>query len=160
MMQMKQHILLMGFFLLFIILFGCSEAAITTSTTVPEREVLITLKDVPEIQPGETQPYLEHFNRQPKEWGEHVSGVKTRIKTDEKEIALTFDACGGDHGNGYDEELIEFLKKEQIPATLFVNERWIIANEEIFLELATHPLFRIENHGTSHSPLSVNGGEA
>lgn len=43
---------------------------------------------------------------------------------------------------------------------MFINERWIIENKEIFLELADNPLFRIENHGTNHSPLSVNGGEA
>ena len=159
-MAMKRYILLAGFFFAFIILFGCSEEATTTSSTVSKKDAQIMLKDSPELQTDESQPYLDSFKRQPVEWGEHVSGVKTRIKTDEKKFALTFDACGGDHGNGYDEKLIEFLKKEQIPATLFVNERWIIANEELFLELDSHPLFQIENHGTTHSPLSVNGGEA
>ena len=31
----------------------------------------------------------------PKEWGEKVTGVKTRLGTNQKVIALTFDACGG-----------------------------------------------------------------
>src|SRR5690625_2929022 len=124
-MAMKRYILLAGFFFAFIILFGCSEEATTTSSTVSKKDAQIMLKDSPELQTDESQPYLDSFKRQPVEWGEHVSGVKTRIKTDKKKFALTFDACGGDHGNGYDEELIEFLKKEQIPATLFVNERWI-----------------------------------
>lgn len=103
---------------------------------------------------------LSNFDRTPSEWGENVTGVKTRFQTDKKEIALTFDACGGEYGNGYDEKLISFLRKEQIPATLFINERWIMENEDTFLELANDPLFQIENHGSNHSPLSVNGGEA
>src|SRR5690625_5244955 len=75
-------------------------------------------------------------------------------------MALTFDACGGPNGNEYDAELIKFLRAEDVPATLFVNERWIVENEEIFLELAADPLFQIENHGSQHVPLSVSGGEA
>ncbi|HLS20589.1 MAG TPA: polysaccharide deacetylase family protein [Bacillota bacterium] len=100
------------------------------------------------------------YEKTPQEWGEQVTGVKTRFKTDEKEIALTFDACGGDYGSGYDESLIEFLRAEKVPATLFVNERWITENETLFVELSDDPLFQIENHGTMHKPLSVNGGEA
>ncbi|GAE36438.1 polysaccharide deacetylase family protein [Halalkalibacter akibai] len=99
-------------------------------------------------------------NRQPNQWAETVSGVKTRLHTDEKVIALTFDACGGPYGNGYDEELITFLQTEQIPATLFFNERWILEHEDLLLELASDPLFQIENHGTAHVPLSVTGHSA
>src|SRR5690625_4206880 len=73
---------------------------------------------------------LEKFtSKVPQEWGEQVTGVKTRFQTDEKEIALTFDACGGDYGSGYDTHLIEFLRTAKVPATLFVNERWIFENE-------------------------------
>src|SRR5699024_7073493 len=68
---------------------------------------------------------LKQFDREPEEWGENVTGVKTTFQTDKREMALTFDACGGPYGSGYDEELISFLKEENIPATLFVNERWI-----------------------------------
>lgn len=103
---------------------------------------------------------LNQFNRTPVQWGENVTGVKTTFLTDKREMALTFDACGGAYGSGYDEELISFLKEENIPATLFINERWIHTNEELFLQLADNPLFQIENHGTAHAPLSVNGGEA
>lgn len=159
-MRFKQLFLMLGFFLTSTILQGCSEDAISTSTSLIEKETIVTPKEIPELQTNEELTYLAQFNRQPVEWGENVSGVKTRIDTDEKQISLTFDACGGDHGNSYDAELISFLKEEQIPTTLFVNERWIIANEDLFLELAAQPLFQIENHGTAHSPLSVNGGEA
>ncbi|TMW71912.1 polysaccharide deacetylase [Alteribacter natronophilus] len=94
------------------------------------------------------------------EWGERVSGVKNRHDTEEKVIALTFDACGGPTGNGVDEELLSFLTDYGIPATLFMNYRWIEDHEDRFLELADNPLFTIENHGTAHLPLSVEGRTA
>ncbi|NRF93491.1 polysaccharide deacetylase family protein [Paenibacillus frigoriresistens] len=96
-------------------------------------------------------------NAKPKKWGENVPGVRTHLTTKEQVIALTFDACGGKEGSGYDEKLIDYLIKENIPATLFINARWITANKDIFAKLAANRLFEIENHGTEHRPLSVNG---
>lgn len=93
----------------------------------------------------------------PREWGETVSGVKTRLHTREKVIALTMDACGSARGMGYDARLIEFLEKEQVPATLFINARWIGPNRAVFDRLAANPLFEIANHGFHHRPASVNG---
>src|SRR5690625_4376448 len=52
------------------------------------------------------------------------------------------------------------MRDEEAPATVFMNERGILENKEIFLDLADDPLFQIENHGTAHAPLSVAGGEA
>ncbi len=75
----------------------------------------------------------------PKEWGEKVTGVKTRLATDDRVIALTLDACGSPHGKGFDAELINYLERENIPATLFINSRWIDANRELFLRLAGEP---------------------
>ncbi|MFC7371443.1 polysaccharide deacetylase family protein [Fictibacillus iocasae] len=97
---------------------------------------------------------------QPRQWGENVTGVKTALNTQEKVIALTLDACGGPNGSGYDQLLIQFLQQQKIPATLFVNSRWIDANKEAFLALSRDPLFEIENHGTEHKPLSVKGQSA
>jgi peptidoglycan/xylan/chitin deacetylase (PgdA/CDA1 family) len=96
----------------------------------------------------------------PKDWGERVAGVKTQLDTSEKVIALTFDACGGPRGGRYDTALIEFLRKEKIPATLFVSGSWIDANAATFKKLAADPLFEIENHGLAHKPCSVNGNKA
>ena len=108
----------------------------------------------------EHQLAAKYKNQQPKEWGEKVTGVYTALNTNEKVIALTFDACGGPTGSGYDAGLIQWLKKKKIPATLFINSRWIDANKQTFLALAKDPLFEIENHGTHHKPLSVNGKAA
>jgi Predicted xylanase/chitin deacetylase len=75
-------------------------------------------------------------------------------------VALTFDACGGPAGNGYDAALVGLLRQEHIPATLFLNARWIDANPGVFDDLAADPLFDIANHGTRHLPLSVRGRSA
>jgi peptidoglycan/xylan/chitin deacetylase (PgdA/CDA1 family) len=96
----------------------------------------------------------------PKRWGMFIPGVVTHIKTSEKIIALTFDACAGSQGKKYDKELIQFLKSNSIPATLFVTQSWISYNEKAFDILAKDPLFEIENHGMRHRPASVSGGVA
>lgn len=93
----------------------------------------------------------------PARWGENVPGVRTRLATEDKVIALTFDACGSPRGKGVDARLVEFLIREQIPATLFINGRWIDANPALFSQLAANPLFEIANHGTRHKPLSISG---
>jgi peptidoglycan/xylan/chitin deacetylase (PgdA/CDA1 family) len=106
---------------------------------------------------GKADLEAAYAGKTPKEWGETVTGVKTSLKTKDRVIALTFDACGSPKGKGVDMELIRFLEKEKIPATLFINARWIDANPELFLTLASNPLFIIANHGFQHRPASVNG---
>jgi peptidoglycan/xylan/chitin deacetylase (PgdA/CDA1 family) len=102
----------------------------------------------------------EFSGKVPQEWGETVKGVKTRLSTDQRTIALTFDACGGEKGSGYDAQLINFLTSEAIPATLFISGKWMDANPDIFHTLARNPLFEIENHGLNHKPCSVSGRSA
>ncbi len=95
--------------------------------------------------------------RNPQEWGELVRGVKTRLNTEEKVLALTFDACGGRRRSGYDAKLIQFLETEKVSATLFISGRWIDENAETFRRLSKNPLFEIENHGLNHKPCSAIG---
>ena len=93
----------------------------------------------------------------PQEWGERVKGVKTRLDTEQKVLALTFDACGGPKGSRYDAKLIDFLTSEATPATLFISGKWMKANPDIFQALARNPLFEIENHGLNHRTCSAIG---
>ena len=93
----------------------------------------------------------------PVQWGESVKGVKNRQSGNEMVIALTMDACGSAKGMGFDAELLDFLERENIPATLFVNARWIEPNKAVFNHLAANPLFEIANHGFHHKPASVKG---
>lgn len=112
---------------------------------------------------NESIDVLKQFNTKfyagasPKEWGENVSGVRRQLDTGDKVIALTFDACGSPRGKGVDMELLAFLIREEIPATLFINGRWIDANPELFAKLSHNPLFEIANHGIHHKPASVVG---
>jgi peptidoglycan/xylan/chitin deacetylase (PgdA/CDA1 family) len=118
---------------------------------------LLTAAPVEDIAALAARISREAAAKTPKQWGENVTGVRTRLDTQEKVVALTLDACGSPKGKGIDRQLIDFLAKEQIPATLFINARWIDANPELFRQLALNPLFEIANHGTWHKPASING---
>lgn len=96
----------------------------------------------------------------PTRWGTDVPGVLDRLPGERGQIALTFDACGGPGGDGYDRALIDLLRERNVPATLFLNSRWIDANPVVSRRLAAEPLFEIADHGTRHRPLSVTGRSA
>jgi len=99
----------------------------------------------------------EYIHAKPGHWGEFVKGVDEDLCTDKKYIALTFDACGGEKGKGFNDSLIDYLQKEKIEATLFVTGLWIDAHFPTFLQLSKDSLFEIENHGLRHKPCSIDG---
>ncbi|MFE4970831.1 polysaccharide deacetylase family protein [Kitasatospora sp. NPDC056651] len=136
---------------------GPAEAAAT-----PTGPATSTSASEPAQQHGPTRDEVveRYGGLAPSEWGLEVSGVITELPEGGSGIALTFDACGGRGGNGYDADLIDFLRERDVPATLFLNARWIDANPEEFGQLAADPLFEIGNHGTLHRPLSVTGRSA
>jgi peptidoglycan/xylan/chitin deacetylase (PgdA/CDA1 family) len=106
------------------------------------------------------QVVARYGHLKPRDWGFGVPGVMRALPTARRVIALTFDACGGRGGSGYDQNLIDILRQREVPATLFLNSRWIDANPAAFRQLAGEPLFEIANHGTRHLPLSVTGRSA
>ena len=106
------------------------------------------------------QVVAQYGHLRPDTWGFGGPGVVRDLNTSRRVIALTFDACGGPGGSGYDQALIGFLRRREVPATLFLNSRWIDANPAAFRQLAGEPLFEIANHGTRHVPLSVTGRSA
>ncbi|KDN87370.1 polysaccharide deacetylase [Kitasatospora cheerisanensis KCTC 2395] len=99
-----------------------------------------------------------YAGQRPAQWGTDLPGVVADVPGGA--LALTFDACGGPGGDGYDAALIDTLRRHRVPATLFLNARWIDANPGPFAELAADPLFELGNHGTAHRPLSVTGRSA
>ncbi|WP_426986017.1 polysaccharide deacetylase family protein [Pseudarthrobacter sp. Y6] len=138
-----------------------SAAPVDQATPAPSRTVAA---DTPTEQPPRPFPptkqqiIAEFGARKPQEWGLQVRGVVN--KSAAGHIALTFDACGGPGGAGCDQQLLSTLRKLNVPATLFVNERWIQTNPALTAELAHDPLFELANHGFLHRPLSVNGKSA
>jgi peptidoglycan/xylan/chitin deacetylase (PgdA/CDA1 family) len=123
----------------------------------PNKSFIETLYRDPNYLALKEKVSREFAHSSPGHWGEFVKGVDEDLVTQQKIIAFTFDACGGKNSDGYDSELIAFLRKEKIPATLFVTGKWIDANYATFLELSKDPLFEIENHGFNHQPCSVDG---
>ncbi|WP_433661583.1 polysaccharide deacetylase family protein [Nocardia sp. CA-128927] len=101
-----------------------------------------------------------HAGEQPQQWGVEMPGIISTFAATGKQLALTFDACGGPGNNDIDESLVNFLIAQQIPATLFLNKRWIDANQARAAQLAVNPLFELANHGVAHRPLSVTGRAA
>ncbi|MBF6334202.1 polysaccharide deacetylase family protein [Nocardia transvalensis] len=102
----------------------------------------------------------KYAGHQPSRWGMDLPGIITGVPADGKQMALTFDACGGPHNDEINDVLVNFLIEQQIPATLFLNKRWIDADPARAARLAANPLFELANHGTRHCPLSVNGRAA
>lgn len=110
--------------------------------------------------PARTQIVDTYGKHQARYWGLEAPGVLTRLPPGSQGIALTFDFCGGSGGNGYDQALVDALRQRHVPATLFLNSRWITANSATARQLAADPLFELANHGTSHKPLSTTGNTA
>jgi peptidoglycan/xylan/chitin deacetylase (PgdA/CDA1 family) len=72
-----------------------------------------------------------------------------------KRVALTLDACGGK----YDENLITFLIKNKIPATIFATKKWLDRNPKGVAVIKAHlDLFDVENHGEKHIPAVIGKG--
>jgi peptidoglycan/xylan/chitin deacetylase (PgdA/CDA1 family) len=70
-------------------------------------------------------------------------------------VALTFDACTG----RFDQDLVQFLIRQRIPATLFVTRQWLDANPEGVALIKAHlDLFDVEDHGAQHIPAVIGQG--
>ncbi|RDI61420.1 polysaccharide deacetylase family protein [Nocardia pseudobrasiliensis] len=133
------------------------SAAATTQRTpaaaVPARVQLVR-SEVPGAVAG------RYAGAQPGAWGMDLPGIITTVPAQGKQMALTFDACGGPDNDEINDVLVNFLIEQSIPATLFLNKRWIDADPGRAAKLAANPLFELANHGTRHCPLSVNGRAA
>ena len=74
-----------------------------------------------------------------------------------KNIALTLDACTG----RFDHDLVEFLIRNKIPATLFVTKKWLQANPAgVAMIKANLDLFDVEDHGENHIPAVIGKGRS
>lgn len=69
---------------------------------------------------------------------------------DSKKVALTFDACRTGLADEYDENVVEILLREKIPATIFMSGRWVEKNPDKAKFLAEQPQFEIANHSYYH----------
>lgn len=114
----------------------------------------------PTVEPNDI--VARYTGRSPTRWGMSMPGISTVVPVGgaAPTLALTFDACGGPGGARYDAALVQLLRSRHVPATLFLNQRWIKENPKTAHDLMSDPLFAIGNHGTQHRPLSVTGRSA
>lgn len=92
------------------------------------------------------------------QFSEHQPGIvdKIEVKTDKKILFLTLDACNGKFSTP-DMKLIEFLDRNNIRATLFINSEFLEKNKKLIKKLSKSRNFSIQNHGTRHIPASIDG---
>ena len=67
---------------------------------------------------------------------------------DTKQVALTFDLCPTNRTDGYDEAIVEVLRREDVAATMFLSGRWVETHQAEAKDLARS--FEIASHGYRH----------
>jgi peptidoglycan/xylan/chitin deacetylase (PgdA/CDA1 family) len=74
-----------------------------------------------------------------------------RVETDHPAVALTFDACATrTHTSSFDRAVYQVLKREGVPATIFVSGRWVEVHAAEMTELAADPLIAFGDHSFDH----------
>lgn len=79
------------------------------------------------------------------EVGSYVSGVKSLIHADGKEVSLTFNL----KDDGFNQELYNYLVENKVPGTIFVSSDWIKNNTDIFNKIVKDKALTIEALGPS-----------
>jgi peptidoglycan/xylan/chitin deacetylase (PgdA/CDA1 family) len=76
--------------------------------------------------------------------------VITRLPTNERVVALTFDACEQQRPKKLDTGISDYLVAHRIPFTLFLSGRFVEDNAEAVKALAALDFVEIENHSWDH----------
>ncbi len=81
------------------------------------------------------------------------SAIVEHGNRDSRTIALTFDACPTNLPDEYDEQVVNILLRDRVPATLFLSGRWVEKHPEQAKFLASKPQFEIAAHSYYHPHL-------
>jgi peptidoglycan-N-acetylglucosamine deacetylase len=76
--------------------------------------------------------------------------IVTRLPTEEKVVALTFDACEAGKPMALDTRITAILAEKNVPYTIFMGGRFARDNAIAVAALARNPQIGIENHSWSH----------
>lgn len=85
---------------------------------------------------------------------ERFKGLITCVPTSDgaKRVALTFDLCeGSGERAGYDGRIVDYLRRNKIPATFFMGGKWARSHKERSMQLLGDPLFETGNHSFAHA---------
>ncbi|MEI7611627.1 MAG: polysaccharide deacetylase family protein [Betaproteobacteria bacterium] len=92
-------------------------------------------------------------------WAERPQEIHDQLRlfnSASKPLALTLDACSG----RYDDDLIQYLISNRIPATIFVTKKWLERNPlGLSVIKANLDLFDVEDHGENHIPAVIGVGK-
>jgi peptidoglycan-N-acetylglucosamine deacetylase len=73
------------------------------------------------------------------------------VPIDATAVAITFDACAThSHVYEFDRAIFDTLKREGVPATIFVSGRWVEGHPDAMEELASSPLIEFGDHSYDH----------
>jgi peptidoglycan/xylan/chitin deacetylase (PgdA/CDA1 family) len=74
-----------------------------------------------------------------------------RVDTSDRAVAITFDACAiRTKVYDFDRGVFEVLKRERVPATIFVSGRWVEGHPDAMAELVADPLIEFGDHSYDH----------
>lgn len=78
-----------------------------------------------------------------------------------KKVALTFDLCEQPYEvAGYDAEIVNYLREQNIHATFFAGGKWLLSHQVQGPQLIADPLFEMGTHTWAHRNLRLLAGEA
>jgi peptidoglycan-N-acetylglucosamine deacetylase len=85
-----------------------------------------------------------------------ISGVTT----EERVLALTFDACATkQQANGFDQAIFAILQREKIPVTIYMTGTWVETHPGPVKQIAAADWVEIGNHSYSHPRLTLLQGD-
>lgn len=76
--------------------------------------------------------------------------VVTRLPTNERVVALTFDACEAGERMSFDDAILDYLVQHRIPFTVFASGKFVQSNFDDVRALARLDFVDIENHSWNH----------
>jgi peptidoglycan-N-acetylglucosamine deacetylase len=80
-----------------------------------------------------------------------VSQVITELPTEDRVVALTFDACEIQKPYHFDKSILNYIINEKMPATLFISGKFARDNKNDIQKLAEYDFIEIENHSVHHN---------
>ena len=91
----------------------------------------------------------------------HLRGALRRVDLPPgvRRIALTFDLCEQPHEiAGYQGDIVDLLRRRDIPATFFAGGKWLLTHPERAGQLIADERFEIANHAWEHRNLRLLAG--
>jgi len=74
-------------------------------------------------------------------------------------LALTFDLCPVGKGLSYDQGLVDYLIRHQIPSTFFLSGKWMAKHKQEVDHLIGIEFFEVGTHGEVHTHLPMHNAD-